>query len=486
MVKLIKLSSNNSNGYFLNRFNESIEIKPKSKICLLNASMNFAENIIEIDDNNDTLSYALSTNATDRIDVVIPHGSYSVNDLIDTIQDEMNRSVPNTDQGLGAQFKVVINNSVLNIQLKSSSYRALEKDQIPQANMINIKRSNSGGRIYERVDPSLPGFFYSKDTFCGSYGILSVKYSPPTLGDAGPCMLGLTKGDGFLTVIEDNYDYAVGIYDNAGTLRYFTRAGGIRTNNTAVTVSINSNIMIKRQGGIMYLGYCPTDNTADFVSLQAYNIPQEDDRDALRVLGQITGPNTNTTVFRNCGWTNDPFVVLNASGQYVLPPIDDSLTTTLISPYVPNDEDNEGELGIVVAKKKADAKILEFPKPDLQRLLGYSHSKFLVKKTIDYNWIATEPFEEWERPTAVIIELNNLTLESYDQTTQKRRNIIAVIPNFLTVNEQLIYNSDYPVWIDINNAYPISMREFQISVRSFEDELVTFRSGCTLTILISD
>lgn len=88
-------------------------------------------------------------------------------------------------------------------------------------------------------------------------------------------------------------------------------------------------------------------------------------------------------------------------------------------------------------------------------------------------------------PKALIIEMVSInTLQSFDSTVNRRRNVVAMIPRTELQNNLLIYQPYQPVFIDINNAFQQNMRSFRIRMTDLSNITVKLTEVCDLVFLI--
>ena len=102
-MRLIRLTSNKTTGFFDNSFNEDIIIEPNSQVCLSNITAEIPSNELTIDATNDTISYQLQNynadlNSGGLREVELLRGKYGGDDkstdtLIADIQERLNKSM---------------------------------------------------------------------------------------------------------------------------------------------------------------------------------------------------------------------------------------------------------------------------------------------------------------------------------------------------------------------------------------------------------
>ena len=63
---------------------------------------------------------------------------------------------------------------------------------------------------------------------------------------------------------------------------------------------------------------------------------------------------------------------------------------------------------------------------------------------------------------AFLVELLNLSVDSYDSSISGRRNILAVVPQSYNEKNQIVYTAQFPIWINLLNAYKVDLREIKM------------------------
>ncbi len=121
---------------------------------------------------------------------------------------------------------------------------------------------------------------------------------------------------------------------------------------------------------------------------------------------------------------------------------------------------------------------------DIQAVLGYDNA-VVARVGVAGSFTAQQPLTDTTTPTSITVELPNLggNILSYDGVSERRRNIVAVIPSMSQTNNNLIYDPGFPSFIDINNGYPIQVSKLDVRIlSSFDDLPINLDApGCSLT-----
>ena len=121
-MKLIRLQTQDSEGFFETQFNTEIVVKPNSKIALQSASFKSALDTIDINQSNNRLTFLyknLTTGATNVLGIVLDSAFYTdtnFEDLFKDIQKKFNESMVMDSDTLGIDFEVrVVPSGVIEI-----------------------------------------------------------------------------------------------------------------------------------------------------------------------------------------------------------------------------------------------------------------------------------------------------------------------------------------------------------------------------------
>lgn len=109
---------------------------------------------------------------------------------------------------------------------------------------------------------------------------------------------------------------------------------------------------------------------------------------------------------------------------------------------------------------------LTFQSVELANYLGYAFQSTPPFGTQDVNFanfVAQNPYSVGLAINGFIIQLLNITVESYDSLRSQRENILAVIPN-TDGSGDLNYSPPFMMPIDLNNKTPLSLRNIKARI----------------------
>jgi hypothetical protein len=131
---------------------------------------------------------------------------------------------------------------------------------------------------------------------------------------------------------------------------------------------------------------------------------------------------------------------------------------------------------------------LQFNDVNLSLEFGYKQPRYpetgFSPPEINAVYQAESGFQLRDFSESFIIEMLNLSIDSYDALTAQRRNFLAVIPQLSTVREQVVYVAPTLIFLDLNNNAPMLMRQFKSRILREDLTPIDTFGLSTLTILI--
>ncbi len=127
--------------------------------------------------------------------------------------------------------------------------------------------------------------------------------------------------------------------------------------------------------------------------------------------------------------------------------------------------------------------------PSLAHFLGYTSVTYPIDGGFHLGrgltWVADRIFSANNQSDAFIIEMLNMNLSSYDGLTSSRRSILDIIPSDDS-NGYIIYHSNYPTYVNLENAFEISLRNIRCRVVNSDLSPVIMTGLATMVLLIDD
>lgn len=124
-----------------------------------------------------------------------------------------------------------------------------------------------------------------------------------------------------------------------------------------------------------------------------------------------------------------------------------------------------------------------------QLLFGFQKS-YYEATAIGDTFTAEDPFNTFTLDSDLLVELPSLMLHSYDGTTNRRRNLIRVIPaeNVQLVSGRRRYIAPYPLYISLQNKSEQILNSMHVRVLNSTSEValpILGERACSLTLAIT-
>lgn len=133
---------------------------------------------------------------------------------------------------------------------------------------------------------------------------------------------------------------------------------------------------------------------------------------------------------------------------------------------------------------------MEFEGDTLAHFLGYTFTRS-PSTPGSYTRVAGGSFEvkadNLFKPTALsdafIVELLNLQVDSYDGLKESRKPYLAVVPRS-DADGSVIYDTTFPVFVDLNNAEPLNLRNIKARLLNSDGSSVLIEGLASLVVLL--
>ena len=515
MVKILRLTTQATDGSFETRFNAPVNIKPYSKLALQNLVMAVDKKEIVIDGTNDEMVFQVSSGnqRTIFLSRATYDGQTALSVFLPDIQKQLNGGLRlNAGKEIGAQFKVSFGSriTIQNAFSTISSYKntfqsnnllvaAGGTDKVisfaspSSVNYVsNISTDFNGGA--SRSDNQ--AIMFLDQPITKGVGVFRAKIHTLVNDAAGDAqtgfILGLSKRqptsffkDGVVANAFLDKDILFGVKVNRinqpiGIIRegnevssgtnltaaHFVGVGN--ANNAIIEVSIQQNKMVATMyfnGGSVVLGTNLTNvDTSDL------NIQTQDYFPVLIYRGAHN--ESKTTEHR---FTQDPYATNPEVEESAL------LDHEHLGAPAPPKQTGGGQ--------RKTAQFIQFTSVELAQRLGYSPNRnprdgtIVVQKLV---WTANLDFQLLALNDNFMVVVDSpVALEGYDSLIRGQRNLLSVIP----VGDDtgiIRFSASPPVYIDANNQGGISLKNIRIRVLNADGSAVDSLGLSTATILIQE
>lgn len=487
-MRLIRCITDNQNSIFNNTFNSEITIKPNSKICLNSLTSEEAVEGLTINDANDTIRVQMTlTGIGGGIKTIrLTHRVYKDTDFdlfFKDFTDKLNSVIVCGGIGVGYEYLVSLDNTgKVAVLGKISPFSEISPSswikngteyQVVQPNNKNVW-SSASTEATDQNDISIG----LEQLFCNGGAIFSCRIN--TLVDDDPTKQGFIMG---LTDTDPtaNPNYTTGIIKHAisvgsvnGTYAYITYG---ELKETLVPIDYQSANSADND----ILTITLTENKYEY---KIYN--KTNPNGILLHSVEKTEFNTNKLY---------PFICFRGGKdnckvdyvKYTPSPFNTSPYSQLISSSV---EEIQPFTAIPTPSKRATQQFIEFANISLANYLGFNNQRnppeLPIPNVYELNLIASQQFIPTSYTDSFMVELLNLSVNSYDGATNGRRNLLAVVPQSYNEKQQIVFQASNLLWIDLLNSYPIDIRELKLRLIRNDGTPLRIKGLSVAVILIKE
>ena len=448
-MKLINLQG--SSGDFQNIFNNDILVEEKSKIGLLNLSLLFKG--IKIDDNNNAFRFQTKE---ENDEIVVPFmsvelttGTYLPQDFLVHLMQQMSSALGYMANGItlseiGFQWRLKLSfEKRLTIMWRRSERLYPEHG----SQFIEELPGNQIQRTAEATTGVWDAFLVSTRFVCNGICSNFVRVD----ADATEFAWGLTvKTSNSLDTLEPT-DFTFCLYcDSLG--KYHTIAKGVDV-DTDVDCITGDTLEINIVGGnLVFKVNDVIEGSFPYTFSNHYHL-------GVSIL--TDGASLNELLF-----VADPFMVVGTTNQELIY-TEEPVHSIKI----------DAERGVTII----DFSTLE--KPNTSQLLGFS-SLILTSQLLTNSFFEAEFSINNLQPNSIIIEIPNITIESYDGYVSRKRPIIAYIPSLDIKDFAFNYSPPSPLMIDLNNSENFNLKQIHIRVLPIDGTTPVDLDKCSISIVV--
>lgn len=488
-LKLIRLHTFDNEAIFDNQFQDEILIDEFSEIALQSISLKRDNTDVVIDASNSTITFQL-VNGTVRT-FELTHGIYSKTetaDLLKELNEKANSQLSvNVSKELGSQLEFKLNDDD-KFEYNTKQLGALIVDDSNTNDITCVNMNTTGAtKALKQVLPQTAGLL--KDSFsfsdrplingCGLVRTRIRNYAPD--GSGYPSSIGIA----LTTQIEKLKDAGIEFSDCEFSIRTLidgTNPYQIQTNPTTGFVNTTLNP----------LKYATATNTVnDVMEIQLtegnIEIVVHQDGQAAKTLFSVPH-DFDKTYYAVWFCLGNSTINISEFNRVFINPYDETIQTTEF------DSDNNGvqdydTVGAIPRHTtKATFQELKFEAESIANYLGFEKVSFGPIKIKEFQVIAPNIFQNVMHSDNYIVEMLNISLDSYDSLSGGRKNILGVIP----ISEKLInnktgvlqYEPNEKYYISMNNKYKVSLRNIRARVLTTDLTAITTTGLSSLNILI--
>jgi len=483
-MKLIRLTTENTDGIFDVDFNDQIIIPANSKIALQSCSVQADGGKITINADNNEITYTLGSNSFDGGTIRLASETYfrnQVDSLFLDIKDKFNEDTAWTfakanRRQLGVEWDVFTNNdNKVVIEYKRGDNK--EHTDTWRYEDTLVKRTDPGvwtkepllAKSADNDSVAYQKYFLSRGNGFFRTQINNLITSGGTLLENG-FIIGLSSKDLASAPLDeftnDDINYGIHAVYNGATLEYYTIEDGIFTLSSETGTFNGSG-----------------DPTNDYIELM------------------INGGNINFNVYHYFDGGNPTFLAdpsLYELNQKLYPFLIFRGSATeascnnvrlTASPYdqVPTGIHANLSLNPPDPVSNADSNFLQFQSITLANYLGYNNNTIPRSGVISastYSYVADRKFTGKINADNFLIDMMNISLDSYDGFVNQRKNILAVVPQSDS-NDLIIYEPNTQNFIDLNNKTELNLRNIKCRFLNTDYTPFNLIGLASITILVS-
>lgn len=490
MVRLVRLTTTDPEGIFNNDFQEDIVVTPQSKIALKSMSIEVQLSQIDIASSNDTINFQLA-DAQGTLSAQLDHISYDTTSAPGLFRDmsiKMNGKIKTTGVNVGASIGVEVRNVInsdrkFECQMKQAKLDENTSSIVLDKGSVAVTRLASG--VYKCSDtttnpPANECFFYDPVPMCRGGGVSRFRIQNTNSNTDDNFIFGLSSvnpdtitGNSFpLSNIEygiqlgnttSNYDSILnGAISPSAVTPNFIGIGN--TGNDELVICID-------EGKVRVLVYNSTLPDPTEVLNQPYIYPNDLYPVVIFLSKQNTGASARFPAVERFRYTHSPY---HTQPETTITGNSEELLGSPPQQSFPSNSNH----------------FLEFEGESLAQFLGFNNTRTPVTpgtfvRTNNFRVISDLIFRPNNLSDAFLVELNTIQLSSYDGLTSQRRSFLTVIPE-TDRNGYVIYDASYPIFIDIQNSQPISIRNLQARILNNDGSSIAMRGLGSLVLLIED
>lgn len=501
-MKQLRLISHTENQADFNvLFQEPILIKPNSTIGLQNFSLFFDDNMIEVNDDNNSFTmefFDVDDNTTKLFGKFqLTNGTYNPTTFINELNAQLNKGLANLSSSFGGELIQSANPNYMEVSCilekitknLSITYALQTADTNPsylEPQFINFDGTSTytknGASTYDWA------YAYTAKTSCEGQSIMSLKTS-----NSGGTTTGIAMGFINLNTLSpqalignglDPSLYEFCVFNDDGTFWKIKNIGG---NITTTTFPVTDMDVITISKGAYSTSL--TDET-DFNTF-GYKITLQSDPSVSYTLAQIPfnygeqyhgafSIRDTTSGITNFTFTPSPSNVSDkyGSGIHIIKDFRLLEKNNYYSKQIGGEPDAPYQKLFLSLGDNA-AKLLGFVNPVTNSITGATGA-----------WDADISIYATVIPSSIIIELPNTHFHSYDGDVyyKRRRNILAIVPavNLEQENTKITYQPHFPVMLDMLNRNEELMTNIRVRVLDLDNVplRINQNKGCSLSVLL--
>ena len=491
-MKLLRLTSDKSDGSIETNFKEDIRIDANSQIALMNASFSVENDKFTIDSFNNTLTYQYLqfTSFDVRLTADI-YDKATSHLLYEDIQKKLNAGLPTNGNTIGAQF--ICNNATTKTLIENKISPNSGQLYLDYTSGLSGTRTGSITMTKQTNNITINAQFASADDdqYIASYAEFGKgnstlrtrikKFTENTfLPGSNGYIIGLSnKNPNEWTFAGGNLDptdktYYIQVKNPSDVIYYYSPTIGEFTDTMQLDKDTN--------------GDCIPDANHINIDLENGNLVYKIFRASLPnpVIIHTEAIDTSIPLYPFCIVRGNTDNLSIAGFKFTLDPFKSDLSKYL---NVSLDED-DGSLGavpVIIKNTASKYKSLTFQSIELAQALGFESSFLENQSSLKY-WFSNKSPNNYilniQNPY-FIINSKSIDLETYDGEVDGRFNILSTFgDNTENSKGSVFYEVNNPVFLDIRNTTPRSIRNLRFQILNADLSKINNDGQISIVLLI--
>lgn len=506
-MKLLRIQSNDDELVYNGFINDSLILNEKSKIALQSVSWQKDVQTIVITASNQNFIFRIEDPQQANIDLVaaLTSGlSYSL-DQLDSIEglntisfiDDLQRAFNHcldiaVNKCIGLKVNVFEEKNLLNLKFRQSAvidfFRPLNSES---TNYKNVNVATPHANIYAKnpngvatYDSALYGFnkdstFFRTDEGCG---ILRIQIDQlHANGNAYYVGLSTFSPDNMANDFSfetNKLTFGIEVVNNTTNYQFIKRDE--TTGN--ITKTLSATPVNKYNNGDEN-DYIEISCNKGKIQGRIYQHTGGGFNTTTVLFSEEFGENLNQDLFPIIGFNNENgnrIKKLRYTPEDHIPEIGNNLVTLV----------EDAQITSVPSQNRDPVTYtITFPSQSLADFLQFDDVTTVVADSTNFELFSDRPIQAFDQSEHYIVLLESLNLKSYDyqKDKAKRRNILQVIPNIRNKAEKdFLYNTDNPLFIDINNAGRITLNNLILRVLDTNESKVNIKGVSEMVLFVKD
>ena len=462
MVKMIRLTTQDPNGFYNNEFHSDIIIEPNSKIALHSLTAEIDTEAITISEGvNDNIQFKMTQEQTIFRSLHIAPGSYNSSNyttLFNDITLKMNKLMLYNSNEIGRQWRVGVNTNK-KVVFENTLGENMIPSNIDNSNIVKVNAVSTSSFLSNRSGGTVgnyDSFIYMKSPQCkGSSSFRAQLFN------------------------EVSYDVIIGYLSSPPN----TNTTNINLTDIKYGIKVNTNDTFSYiYNGVVtqYIGVPPfVAAVGDFISIDSFQN---------KIFLNVFNLNGSITALSQYDYnhTDDLFPVVIFLGdsssrlkdiQFSSDPYYRATYNIVEPPEILTSIPTIGAYPTIKTLKIMDAELASF--------FGFKQTTY-SNSPRNTTWILTSEdyFQPADFSDSFIVELLNLNVDSYDGLTKERRNFLHCIVQADIIRNRLTYTAPYLLYLDIKNTNKLSIRNLKARLLKEDLSQVNLMGISQITVII--